>query len=160
MEFYQLSKSQVFEELQTTEKGLTEDEVKLRLERYGPNALKEEEGIKVLKLLVSQFNSIVVYILFVAFLISLFLGERLDAIVIGSIIILNTLLGFFQEYKAEKSIRSLKKFSMPKSFVVRDGKAVEVDTNVLVPGDLVLLEAGNFVPADCYLIESYQARKF
>ena len=158
MEFYQLSKSQVFEELQATEKGLTEDEVKLRLERYGPNALKEEEGIKVLKLLVSQFNSIVVYILFVAFLISLFLGERLDAIVIGSIIILNTLLGFFQEYKAEKSIRSLKKFSMPKSFVVRDGKAVEVDTNVLVPGDLVLLEAGNFVPADCYLIESYELK--
>ena len=116
MEFYQLSKSQVFEELQATEKGLTEDEVKLRLEKYGSNVLKEEEGIKVLKLSVSQFNSIVVYILFVAFLISLFLGERLDAIVIGSIIILNTLLGFFQEYKAEKSIRSLKKFSMPKSF--------------------------------------------
>ena len=158
MEFYQLSKSQVFEELQTSVKGLTEEEAKLKLEKYGFNTLKEEEGIKVLKLLASQLNSIVVYILFAAFLISLFLGERLDAIVIGAIIILNTFLGFFQEYKAEKSIRSLKKFSAPKSFVVRDGKASEVDTNILVPGDLVLLEAGSFVPADCYLIEAYELK--
>ncbi|MBI4159122.1 calcium-translocating P-type ATPase, PMCA-type [Candidatus Woesearchaeota archaeon] len=158
MEFYQLLKTQIFEELQTSEKGLAEEESKLRLEKYGANKLKEEEGIKVLKLLISQFNSIVVYILIGAFLISLFLGEKLDAIVIGAIIILNTLLGFFQEYKAEKSIKALKKFSVPKTFVVRDGKAMEVDTHLLVPGDLVLLEAGSFVPSDCYLIESYELK--
>lgn len=158
MEFYQLSKSQVFEELQTSESGLNEDEVKSRLEKYGNNKLREEEGIKVLKLLISQFNSIVVYILIGAFLISLFLGEKLDAIVIGLIIVLNTFLGFFQEYKAEKSIRTLKKFSMPKSFVVRNGKASEINTDLLVPGDLVLLESGSFVPADCYLIEAYELK--
>src|SRR3989344_5745875 len=158
MEFYQLSKSQVFEELHTSENGLDEDEVTARLEKYGSNKLREEEGIKVLKLLISQFNSIVVYILIGAFLISLFLGEKLDAIVIGSIIVLNTFLGFFQEYKAEKSIRILKKFSMPKSFVVRNGKASEINTDLLVPGDLVLLESGSFVPADCYLIEAYELK--
>ncbi|MBI2107310.1 cation-translocating P-type ATPase [Candidatus Woesearchaeota archaeon] len=158
MEFYQLSKSQVFEELHTSENGLDEDEITLRLEKYGNNKLREEESIKVLKLLISQFNSIVVYILMGAFLISLFLGEKLDAIVIGSIIVLNTFLGFFQEYKAEKSIRTLKKFSMPKSFVVRNGKASEINTDLLVPGDLVLLESGSFVPADCYLIEAYELK--
>ncbi len=158
MDFYNLSKEQIFDRFKTTEKGLRQEEANLKLGEYGDNTLKREDRIKILKLIFSQINNFVVYILIAAFLMALFLGENLDSIVIGSIIVLNTALGFFQEYKAEKSIKALKKFSEPKSFVIRDDKVVELDTKLIVPGDVVILEAGSFVPADCYLIEAYEIK--
>jgi len=158
MEFYSLSGTQIYERFATKKQGLSQEEAEARLKQYGPNQLKREDKIKVIKLIFSQINSSVVYILIAAFLISVFLGEKLDSIVIGSVIILNTSLGFFQEYKAEKSIRALKRLSEPKSFVLRNNEVKEVDTDLVVPGDIVLLESGSFIPADCYIVEAYELK--
>ena len=158
MDFYNLSEEEILKKFETKRDGLGDGEAEIRLKKFGLNKLKRENKIKVLKLIFSQINSSVVYILVAAFFISLFLGENLDSIVIGSIIILNTTLGFFQEYKAEKSIQTLKQFSQPKSFVIRNNKVKEIDTSLIVPGDVMILEAGGFVSADCYLIESYELK--
>ena len=158
MDFYNLSEEEILKKFETKRDGLSDGEAEIRLKKFGLNKLKRENKIKVLKLIFSQINSSVVYILVAAFFISLFLGENLDSIVIGSIIVLNTTLGFFQEYKAEKSIQTLKQFSQPKSFVIRNNKVKEIDTRLIVPGDVIILEAGGFVSADCYLIESYELK--
>ena len=105
----------IFEELDTRKEGLTEEEAKERLEKYGFNELHEVRTISPLKIFLSQFNNIVIYILIFALVISIVLGEKVDAIVIGAIVIANAILGFVQEYKAEKSIAALKKLASLKA---------------------------------------------
>src|SRR3989344_8253960 len=109
MQFYKSDKKEVFIFLDSNEKGLTTKEADSRLQKYGLNELRKKKENRVFKILLNQVNSFVVYILIAAMLISFFVNEVLDGIVIGAIIILNTLLGFFQEFKAEKAIEALKK---------------------------------------------------
>src|SRR3989344_9157212 len=119
MQFYKLDKKEVLKFLESRENGLTNDEAVKRIKDYGHNEIKKKKESKILKILIGQINSFVVYILIAAMLISFFVNELLDGIVIGAIIILNTALGFVQEYKAEKAIQALKKLETNKTITIR-----------------------------------------
>jgi Ca2+-transporting ATPase len=136
------------------EKGLTQAEVQDRLEKHGPNELTEKPRPGFFQLLLSQFNNFLVIILIVAAVVSVLVGEVIDAVAIMVIVILNAVVGVVQESKAEAALAALKKMAAPNAQVIRDGHQVTVPSRELVPGDIVLLEAGNYVPADMRLIES------
>lgn len=158
MAWYKKDPQEVLQELNTTEQGLDEKQVQARREKYGPNEL-EERGIRSpLAVLASQFTEIMVIVLLVAAAISFVIGETTDAIMIMIIVVLNAILGFTQEYRAEKAMAALKKLSVPTVKVRRGGQIKEVEATGLVPGDIVLFEAGDRVPADCRLIESVNLR--
>ena len=144
---------EVFKELGTSKQGLTEKEAESRLIKYGLNEIKQVKKISPIKIFLSQFNNVVIYILIFALAISIFLGETIDALVIGIIVIANAILGFVQEYRAEKSIEALKKLTSLKATVIRDGKEKEIDAKLLIPGDIVKLEIGDKIPADCRIFE-------
>jgi|TARA_Y100000310_G_scaffold341861_1_gene442547 Ca2+-transporting ATPase len=144
---------EILKELKIGKKGLTEKEAEARLKKYGYNEIKEEKKISPLKIFLKQFHNVLIYILIVAVIISIFLGKRDDAIVIGIIVIVNAITGFRTEYKAEKSIEALKKLASLKATVIRDGKEKEIDAKLLVPGDIIKLETGDKIPADSRLIE-------
>lgn len=133
-------------------KGLSLQEAKLRLEKYGPNQLKEKKGPSPLSIFLGQFQDFIVWVLIGAALVSGFLKEWVDAFAIIAIVILNAILGFIQEYRAEKSLAALKKLSSPTSKVIRDGQHNIIPSGELVPGDLIELEAGDNIPADSRLI--------
>jgi Ca2+-transporting ATPase len=134
--------------------GLTAQEALARLERYGPNELQEKPRPGFFRLLLDQFNNFLVIILIVAALVSLLLGEYIDAAAILAIVVLNSVLGVVQESKAEQALAALKKMAAPNAQVIRDGQQITIPARELVPGDIVLLEAGNYVPADLRLVES------
>jgi len=136
------------------ETGLTSQEVLARRERYGLNELQEKPRPGFLKLLFDQLNNFLIIILIVAAVISLLLGETIDALAILAIVVLNSVLGVVQESKAEQALAALKKMASPNAQVLRDGVQVTLPARELVPGDIVLLEAGNYVPADLRLVES------
>ncbi|MCK4589622.1 MAG: calcium-translocating P-type ATPase, SERCA-type [Nanoarchaeota archaeon] len=141
-------------ELKTSqEQGLTSHEAETRLHEYGLNLIQEEHKISPFKILIEQFKSPLVWILIVATIVSLFLEEYIDAGVIGAIVILNAILGFIQEYKAERAIEALRKMASPKAKVIRDGQEKEIESRYLVPGDILVLETGDKIPADARLIE-------
>lgn len=144
---------QLFQELRTSEKGLSKTEAHLRLQKYGPNQLIEKKKINPFIIFLRQFRSIVVYILIGAVIISIVLGEYIDSMVIISILIFNAIFGFLQEYKAEKSIEALKKLASLKAKVIRENQIHEIDAKELVPGDILLLEEGDKIPADARIIE-------
>ncbi|WP_457622505.1 cation-translocating P-type ATPase [Persephonella sp.] len=133
--------------------GLTDEEVKKRIEKYGLNELEEKKESALL-IFFRQFNNPLVYILLVAIIITVFMGDYIDAGIIAGIVFINGLLGFFQEIKARSSIEALKKLTETKAKVLRNGKEVTVSVSNIVPGDIVLLEEGDVVPADIRLIES------
>ncbi|MDD2688741.1 MAG: calcium-transporting P-type ATPase, PMR1-type [Candidatus Omnitrophica bacterium] len=132
--------------------GLSSVEAKSRLEKYGPNQLKEKKGRSALAIFLEQFGDFIVWILISAALVSGFLKEWVDAFAIIAIVILNAILGFIQEYRAEKSLAALKKLSSPNSKVIRDRERNVIPSTELVPGDLIELEAGDNVPADSRII--------
>jgi Ca2+-transporting ATPase len=136
------------------EKGLTQAEAEKRLREHGPNELAEKPRPGFLKMLLAQFNNFLVIILIIAAVVSLFLGEIVDAIAIMVIVVLNSVVGVVQESKAEKSLAALKKMAAPNAQVIRDGHQITIPSRELVPGDIVLIESGNYVPADLRLIES------
>jgi Ca2+-transporting ATPase len=136
------------------EQGLTAKEADRRLRKVGENRLSEGKKVSLLTLFFNQFQDFMVLILLVATLISGLLGEYVDAIAIMSIIILNAVLGFVQEVKAEKSLSALKKLSAPMANVLRDGNWMKIDAAQLVPGDIVSLSSGDRVPADLRWIET------
>lgn len=154
MEFYNLDKKEVFLKLNSSLNGLSEDEAQERLKKYGLNYLEKEKKLSGLKIFLSQFNDVIIYILGIAIIISLVLHEIIDSIVIGAILFLNACFGFIQEYKAEKSIQLLRKLSSPKAEVIRNGKYQTIDSKELVPGDIVIIEAGDKISADGRLIET------
>ena len=145
---------QVFKELKTSEKGLIQSEAEARLKQYGLNEIKEGKKISATEIFLNQFKSIVVWILIIATIISGFLKEYIDAVVILIIIILIAVLGFILEYRAERAIEALKKLASLKATVIRDGLKKEIDAKHLVPGDIIVLETGDKVPADARLIEA------
>lgn len=138
--------------------GLSEEEASLRLQQYGPNELQDYGRKNPLLILWAQFTSTMVLILIAAAVLSGFLGKPLETIAISVIVILFAVLGFIQEYRAERAMAALKKLSIPLVNVRRDGQFTQIPSTQLVPGDIVMLEAGNIIPADMRLIESNNLR--
>ncbi|MDH7594289.1 MAG: cation-transporting P-type ATPase [Methanomicrobiales archaeon] len=147
------SVEEVQRSLETGSQGLSEEEVARRRESFGKNLIEEEE-VNKLELFLRQFRNFLIYILVVAALISLFTGDLKDFGVIIALILANGLIGFWQELKAETSIRALKQLTETRVRVLREGKINEIPSRELVPGDLILLGEGDMVPADIRLIES------
>lgn len=149
---YQQSVDEVVKYSETDLKiGLSAPEVKKRLDKVGLNRLEEKKGRTPWDMFVGQFKNVLVLILLIAALVSFILGEVSDAIVIAIILILNATLGVVQEYKAEKSLAALKKMVAPAALVIRDGRHTRIEAAQLVPGDVVLLESGDRIPADLRL---------
>jgi Ca2+-transporting ATPase len=138
--------------LESSERGLTTAEAAARLARYGPNELPQQRQKSPWHILWEQLSATMVVILLVAAAVSVAVGDEKDAIVILVIVVLNALLGFVQEYRAERAIAALQRLAVPTARVYRDGQVREVSARDLVPGDVVLLEAGNQVPADGRLL--------
>ncbi|UCF29079.1 MAG: cation-translocating P-type ATPase [Chloroflexota bacterium] len=140
------------------EEGLSSEEAQRRFERYGPNELEEAPPTSFWQMLFEQFNNFVVILLIVAAVISAALGEFIESIAIIAIVVLNAALGVIQERRAEQELAALRKLAAPDAEVVRDGHRQIMPSNQLVPGDLVLLEAGHYVPADVRLLETVNLR--
>jgi len=138
-----------------SERGLTDEEVKSRLLEYGSNVIKAERRISAAKIVLEQFQNLLIAILLVATVISGLLGEILDALVILIIVFFAVMLGFFQEFRAEKALESLKRMLSPTCSVLRDGVREEIPAAELVPGDILLLEAGDRVDADARLLDAF-----
>ena len=156
--WHQMDRETLFRELDSSADGLSAKEVVGRLERYGTNELEERGLRSPLSVLASQFTEIMVVVLLIAAVISFLIGETTDAIMIMIIVVLNAILGFTQEYRAERAMAALKQLSVPTVRVRREGHVREVAATNLVPGDIVLLEAGARVPADARVIESVNLR--
>ncbi len=137
----------------SAERGLSDAEAKQRLVQYGPNSIEEARRVSLMKIFLSQFTSPIVWILLAAMVISGLVDEWTDCWVIAAIVILNAVLGCVQEYRAEEAIAALKKMVSLKAKVLRDGNVAEIDASEVVPGDIVLLETGDKIPADSRLIE-------
>ncbi len=153
------SVEETFGELKTDPQyGLTKEEARLRLSRFGLNELAERPRPTFWKMLLDQFNNFLVLLLIAAALISLALGEMEEAVAIIAIVLLNAVLGVVQERRAEEALAALKKMAAPDAHVLRDGHRITVPARELVPGDMVFLEAGNYVPADLRLIETVNLR--
>lgn len=153
--WFKKSIQEVIQELNTDSiSGITSEEAKIRIEKYGQNKLAEKKKKSILILLFEQINDVLIYILLAAAVVSALLNEISDAIIIGIVIILNAVIGLIQESKAEKALESLKKLSVPKALVKRDGKIIEISSEDVVLGDIVILDAGKYVPCDLRLIES------
>ncbi len=136
-------------------KGLTTKQAKAALLKYGPNLLPHKKGYSAFKIFFNQLKNPFSLVLVVAVLLSGFAGDEIDALLIGAILILNTILGFWQEFKASKELEALRSFDTFNCRVLRDGKEVEIPSSEIVPGDLVILEAGDKIPADGKAIETY-----
>ncbi|MGQ9679602.1 MAG: cation-translocating P-type ATPase [Candidatus Bathyarchaeia archaeon] len=154
---------EIFEKLETDESGLDEEKVKRRQAQYGLNEIKEEKKESPLRMFLNQFTSILVIILIISAIVSAYIsylkGEPYtDTYVIVAIVVMNAILGFVQEYRAEKALEALKRMVSPQVIAVRDGKKQKIDSKNLVPGDIILLEAGTRVPADARLIEAANLR--
>jgi len=152
--WHTLSISKTLKQLETSKKGLEEKEVNDRVDKYGFNILATTKKFSSFQVLFNQFKSALVYILVIAGFISLAFGEYIDASVIFAAVLLNVVVGFVQEYKANESLEKLNKVIKQKTLVIRDGKEFEIEAKYLVPGDIILLKAGDRVPADIRLIES------
>ncbi len=151
--YYASTPKEVLKQLNSSEKGLTEKEAKKRIEEYGYNELIKEKRASALKIFLDQFKNALILLLVFAGILSLALGERIESIAIFVIILLNAILGFVQEYRAERAIEALKKISAPTARVLRDGKELKIPAKEVVPGDILLLEAGDIVSADSRVIE-------
>ncbi len=152
MTYYNLKIKDVFNNLKTKKTGLTNKEALKRLKTHGLNEIKKTKRLSTLKIFLNQFIDPLILILIIAVIISTIIHEFIDASVIGIILILNALLGFSQEYKAEKAIELLKKLSSPQARVLRNGQKIKINSKNLVPGDIIFLEAGDKISADARLI--------
>lgn len=137
-------------------KGLTNTEAKQKLAQAGPNQLPSKKTYSVIKLLSSQFKNLLVWLLIFASILSFVVGDAIDGWLILTILLLNVALGFWQEFKASKELEALRKLEVAYSRVYRDGRQVQISSVEIVPGDLVVLEAGDRIPADGNLIDSFE----
>lgn len=158
MNYYLLPILEIEELLNTEQHGLSTTEAEERLLQYGKNELTEKKKKPVWLLFLNQFKDVMIFILLIAAVISVAIGDVKDAIVILIIVLLNSIIGFVQEYRAEKAMEALKKMSAPNATVRRGRNVVQIPASQLVPGDIVLLEAGVLVPADIRLIETHSLR--
>ena len=154
MNWHKLSVPEVFEMLGTSQQGLSGMDAGEKLLKVGPNELEEGKKKSKVGMLLTQFKDVMILILLGAAVISGVIGDLTDTIVILIIVLLNAVIGFFQEYRAEKAMQALKQMAVTQARVLRDGNITWLPATALVPGDIVLLEAGNAVPADIRIIES------
>ena len=152
--YYKQKYIESIETLKSNINGLSSDEAKKRLEEHGYNELKEGVKVPTWKLFLESFKDPLVIILLIAALVQIFLGEVVECVIIFIVIILNSILGVTQTKKAEGSLESLKKLSAPKAKVIRDNQKQTIEGRELVPGDIVILEAGDYIPADGRIIEA------
>ncbi|RRJ63430.1 cation-translocating P-type ATPase [Paenibacillus oralis] len=149
------SREAVLRELQSDPApGLTSAEAKARLSKYGPNKLKGKPKKSMLSLFLAQLKDMLIYVLLGAAVVTLFVGEYMDAVIILAVVLLNAVIGVIQEQKAEKAIEALQRMTTPRTLVRRDGEVKEVDSGEVVPGDIVILDAGRYIPADLRLLAS------
>ncbi len=157
--FHDLAINEVLDILNTPQQsGLTEIEARRRLEVYGPNHLREAPPTTIWQMLWDQFNNFIVWLLIAAAAISAVVGDWAEAIAIMLIVLLNAILGVVQERRAERALAALRKLAAPDALVVRESRRLTVPADLLVPGDIVILEAGNFIPADVRLLEAVNLR--
>ncbi|MBT7102662.1 HAD-IC family P-type ATPase [archaeon] len=154
MDWHAAAPEVVLKRLKSSEKGLTEDGVQKKFAEYGKNVIRKFKRKSKLMVFLGQFNSLLVYILILAAIVSGLIGHIVDAVVIMIIVFLNSGIGFYQEYKAEEIIDKLRKSLKYKVLVLRDGVQKEIDSKFLVPGDIVILNAGDKILADCRILES------
>lgn len=149
------SREEILNELRVDPKvGLDKDEARKRLEQYGMNKLKGKPKKSIIALFLSQLKDMLIYVLLGAAIITIAIGEYSDAIIILLVVALNAIIGVAQEYKAEKAVEALQKLTTPKSLVKRGGETFEINSEEVVPGDIIILDAGRFIPADIRLTES------
>lgn len=151
--WYQKKSKDVLSELHSSQDGLSSQEVEKRLNQYGKNKLPTKKSASISQVILRQLKSPLIYILVIAGIISFFIGEFSDALFIFVVVAINTLIGTIQEYKAEKSAEKLQEFIRAKVLVRRDGKEKEINADSVVPGDIVLLQSGKRVPADCRILQ-------
>ena len=153
--WYKKSKNEILKELDVDEKnGLSSNEALRRLEKYGKNKLVTKKKKTLFKQFLSQLKDVMIYILIIAAIISAFLGEISDALIILLVIVINAVIGVVQESKAEKALDALKELSTPKALVKRDGSLKEILSEDIVPGDIVIIDAGRYIPGDLRLIDT------
>lgn len=153
-EFHAMKVEEVIQALKSTGQGLSEEEARRRLEEFGFNELTERKGAVALRIFLRQFKDVFVIMLLVAVSLSVLAGKGVDALTISAIVVLNSVVGFVQEYRSEKAMEAMKKLTAPRARVVRDGRERVVRAREVVPGDLIVLESGDRVPADARLIET------
>jgi Ca2+-transporting ATPase len=153
-QWHTLSEEEVLRALRSDRHGLDHSEARRRLEKCGPNALKEEERTTPFKIFLGQFKNFLILILIAAVVVSAAIGEVFDAGVIFAIVVACAVLGFVQEYRSERAIQALKRMAAPTAKVIRDGREEEVPAREIVPGDIILMATGDRIPADARIIEA------
>ena len=156
--FHSKEKDEVLKNFNSGKNGISNKEAKLRLQKHGPNEIPSGEKRHPVLIFIKQFHSILIYILFAAATISYFFDHIIDVYVILSVILINGIMGFIQEYKAEKAIQSLTSMIVLHAKVFREGELIQIDTKDVVPGDIIFLEEGDKIPADGRLIEAKNFR--
>ncbi len=156
--YWTLTTDQLFSELHSTRNGIQQVEAESRIKQYGANTLKVQRQTTAFGLLLSQFKSPLVLISIFASIVSAFVGEWTDAIIILAVVLGSTMLGFVQEYRASNAVEKLRSQVTIKSSVLRSGKAQMVPSEQIVPGDVVLLSAGSLIPADGIVLETCDKR--
>ncbi len=158
VDWHRIDPTEALEKLQSSDMGLGSEEASRRFEHYGPNELIEKKHKSLWRMFFDQFKDFMILVLIAAAVVAGVIGDPVDTIAIAVIVLLNAVLGFVQEYRAEKAMAALKKLAAPSATVMRGGRPESIAAERLVPGDLVILEAGNVVPADIRLLESAQLR--
>ena len=159
MNWWQLDTQDVLKNLNASKEGLSDDLAKARLSEVGPNDLVEKKRKSTLSIFLNQFKDFMIIVLVAAAIVAGIAGDITDTIIIMVIVVLNAIVGFVQENKAERAMEALKKISALQAHVRRNGKVVTIPASELVPGDVIELEAGNVVPADIRLIEAHSLNK-
>ena len=155
---WEMPAGEVLKELSSSESGLKTEEAQRRLKKFGPNTIERKRGHGSLRIFLEQFKSFLVLLLVFAAVISVFFGEFIDSAAIATILVINALLGFWQEYKSEKAIETIKKMVVKRAVVLRNGAKLEIPAEELVPGDIVFIEAGERIPADIRVLQSFGLR--
>ena len=153
-EFHAMKAEEAIQALKSSLQGLSEDEAKRRLEEFGFNELRERKRAVALRIFLRQFKDVFVIMLLIAVSLSVLAGKGMDALTISAIVVLNSVVGFVQEYRSEKAMEAMKKLTAPKARVMRDGRERIIAAREVVPGDIILLESGDRIPADARVIES------
>ncbi|MBL7058742.1 HAD-IC family P-type ATPase [Patescibacteria group bacterium] len=154
IEHHTIQSNTLIKKLKSRESGLTEKEFLIRLKKYGTNELPREKQISQITIIANQFKSPLIFILLFAGVVSTVLNEYIDAIVIMAAVAINTIIGYIQEYKANQALEKLRELVMHKAFVIRNGNELQVNAQDLTIGDIIVLKAGNKIPADARLIET------
>ncbi|VVB53107.1 Potassium-transporting ATPase ATP-binding subunit [uncultured archaeon] len=156
--WHSMAPEEALKSVEGSSSGLSESQVERRLKQYGENRLKAAKKKNIVLRFLEQFNDLLIFILIAAAVVSGFLGEVLDTIVILAIVVLNAVFGFLQEYKAERSLEALRNMMAPEASVRRNGKEKRIPANQIVPGDILLIHAGDKIAADCRLVEAFDLK--